>query len=961
MKTIIKITICCCTILLFAIPSITNAQTDLNPMYFHHDDTLYIRAHDNHKYFQEYINYNGKTYMYYNKTYNNKSKDLYFYEIQFDNSGKISKKNTLAHKGNDFSDDLYFEKDINMNSAFFGVDNYLFVVVQNKKHNKNQMYRLNLSTNVLDIVDLDNNGNYDRYFTAVCSGYDVMLFPRATAELYTFNKSENNLNISDSFTYRCDGSAECTATSGIAVKSPEDDTTNLACVSIKNPSTGYLQIYSFNFNNFKDYKYDTQVFFPGKACKLVKGRSQALNQTGPSNNDGSFYISCFYTENDEYKDNKKKPYYKRCPVKYREVSFSNWQHYFTASDEKGNINLPSDDYYAKSGDDALLDIVENYIPVDISSTMSGSDGYQKQNILVSCDKKNETNFSVFSSDFYVINEAANVVASNMMEYQDEQWKKTWTLLGIVDGAPPCALDWDIWEEMHEYTGEVPPTELEWEIEAEQSSSTSIETETSWTLGYDLKGSIPIGEPLELSLGTTAEGAWINKELNETIKTKSIELTIPITLTEENQELARWYWLVPDITRYPYSTFDWSDSDFKHPINNTIDYAFITTNYYLKPEAPPLANAPHYISSPNDSNMYDWVARGSTMNDTTIGYYAFYNDLSSAGSAYYNSIDDGTSCKVTSETEQSTETTNTDKNSFSISTGIEIPLIFSFEVESSYEYEYTTSNKVTTTFKQSLQVNLSNLKPGNSSAIYPENYYVFPYLFTADKNQDWWYFDNPELMGYKPWYLAYTVSLNADKSNELLQLQSPAEDEVFYIDEPIDFSWIDDLQQTKLLISDQPTNALQSIVYRGDLKSSSTDKVSGLAAGTYYWRVAGISKDGEPVWSEFRKLMIVERDFLDDNSLNYELKSPFVLPAKVYPNPSYAQDVSVTYEVKDEAAPVQFILYDFSGVKFWESVIAPQKQGIHNKIIRTDNLGTHFAILRIVNGNYSSIQKIIVSQ
>lgn len=954
MKSIINIIICSCTILILAVPSIINAQTDLNPVYFHHDNNLFIRAHDNNKYFQEYINYNGKTFMYYNKTYNNKSRELYFYEIKFDNTGSIAEKTTLAKRDKDFSEDLYFEKDINMNSAFFGVDNYLFVVVQNEKHNKNQMYRLNLSNNELDIIDLNNNGNYDRYFTAVCSGYDVMLFPRATAELYTFNKSENNLDFGESLTYRCDGSDECTATSGVTVNSTEDDSTTFACVSIKNPSSGCFQIYGFNFNNFSDYNYDINTWFPGKACKLVKGRSQAYEQTGPSNEVGSFYISLFYTENDEYKDNKNKPYYKRCPIKYREVRFHNSNHNFnfTASVEKGNISLASDDYYAKSGDDALLDIVENYVPVDISSTMSGSDGYQKQNILVSCDKKNETNFSVFQSDYYVINEAADVVATNFMDYTgpgNEQLKKTWTLLGIVDGAPPCALDWELWEEQHEYTGEVPPTELVWQIESEESSSTSIETETTWTLGYDLKGSIPIAEPLELGLGIKAESAWINKELNETVNTTSIELTIPMTLTEQNQEMARWYWLVPNITRYPYSTFDWSDPNFEHPINNTIDYAYITTGYAIKSETPPLSTAPHYISSPNDPGMNDWVARGSTMNDTTIGYHAFMNDLSSAGSAYYNSIDDGTSCKVTGETEQTTETSYTDKNNFSFSAGIEIPLIFSFDMEGSYEYEYTTSNKVTTTFKQSLEVNLSNLKPGNSSAIYPENYYVFPYLFTAEKNQDWWYFDNPELMGYKPWYLAYTVSLSSKKSAGLLQLQSPAEDEVFYVDEALDFTWLDDLMQTKLVISNQPTHALKSVVYRGDLKSSSADKVSGLAAGTYYWRVAGISIDGEPIWSDFRKFSVVEKDFLADNQGEYETKLQFVLPAKVYPNPSYGHDVSVTYEVKEAEAPVHISLYDITGMKLWEMTYAPQDAGIYNKIIPTKNLLTHFGILRIING------------
>jgi len=960
MKKIISKIICCCVIFLIATPTITEAQTDLNPVYFHHDDTVYVRSHDNHKYFQEYINYNGKTYMYYNKTYNNKSKELHFYEIQFDATGSITLKKLLAQKDKDFSNDLYFEKDINMNSAFFGVDNFLFVVVQNDKHNKNQMYQLNLSNNNLDIVDLNNNGNYDRYFTAVCSGYDVMLFPRAKAELYTFIKSENNLIFRESVTYQCGDCTECAATSGVAVKSPKDDSITLAMVSIKNPSTGYFQIYSFNFNYFSEYDFDYLKSFPAKAGKLVKGRSQALNQTGPSNDDGKMYISWFYTENDEYKDDKNKPYYKRCPIKYREISFSDNYYIFTASDEKGNINLPSDDYYAKDGDDALLDIVENYVPVDISSTMSGSDGYQKQNILVSCDKKNETNFSVFPSDYYVINEAANVVNSNMMTYHDDQWKETWTLLGIFDGAPPCAIDWDLWDQMNENAGrEIAPTEIVWAIEEEESSSTSIETETTWTLGCDLKGSIPIAEPLELGMETKAEAAWINQELNETVKTTSVELSIPMPLTEENQEQAVWYWIVPNITRYPYSTFDWSDNLFKHPVNNTIDYAYITTNYTLQPEMHPISSAPHYIASPNDSNMQDWVARGNTMNDTTIAYYAFYNDLSSNNYVYYNTEYGGTSSKLMSETEQTNEQSYTDKNSFSLSAGIEIPFIFSFDVEGSYEFEYTSSNKITTKFTQSIELSLSNLEHAYASAIYPEQYVVYPYLFTAGKNQDWWYFDNPELMGFKPWYIAYTVSLSQNKSSELLSQIQPENGDVFYVDETIDFWWTHSLQSTKLVISNAPTNSLKAIVYSGELDAKSANLVNGLEPGSYYWRVAGISKEGLPVWSEFRKFMIVERDFLANNGNSQNEKSYYILPAKVYPNPSYLENVSVTYEVKDETSPVKIMLFDMSGAKLWEITHAPQEAGIQNKLIPTKSLTTHFGILRIINGNYIATQKIAV--
>jgi len=162
-----------------------------------------------------------------------------------------------------------------------------------------------------------------------------------------------------------------------------------------------------------------------------------------------------------------------------------------------------------------------------------------------------------------------------------------------------------------------------------------------------------------------------------------------------------------------------------------------------------------------------------------------------------------------------------------------------------------------------------------------------------------------------------------------------------------------------IVLKQQSHSLKAIVYTGELDTKSANKVHGLEPGSYYWRVAGVSKEGIAVWSEFRKFTIVDRDFLADNGKSQHKKSSYVLPAKVYPNPAVDQNVSVTYEVKDEAAPVEISLYDISGVKLWEMTFDRQEAGIHNKVIDTENLTTRFGILKIINGNYMATQKIVV--
>jgi hypothetical protein len=320
---------------------------------------------------------------------------------------------------------------------------------------------------------------------------------------------------------------------------------------------------------------------------------------------------------------------------------------------------------------------------------------------------------------------------------------------------------------------------------------------------------------------------------------------------------------------------------------------------------------------------------------------------------------GTSSALVSENGQTTEQTTSSTKSFNLSAGIKKPKIFTFKVAFSDDWSYSTTNTISTEFTQVVEFDLTNLTPKASPAIYVQSYVVNPYFFTPDDNPDWWYFNNPSLMGFKPWYIAYTVTIDSVASSKLLRLTTPESNAIFYADEPIDFSWIHGLQTTKLVISDAPTPALKAIVYSNETGTKSTGVVNGLGAGTYYWRVGGVSAEGMPVWSEFRKFTLVHRDFLADEPLYQPGKSPNVLPAKVFPNPSFAQPLSVIYEVKDESSPVTLILYSLSGVKQWEKVYDFQQAGPHEKVITVENLNGHVGILKIINGNYIATRKLVV--
>ena len=945
---------CLVIILLMAVQ--LNAQNDITPEHFQHDDKHFIGAHNNHKYFQEFINVNGHTYMYYNKTYNNKSKELTFYEITFDEKGNITDRSQLMQKDKEFSKDLHFEKINYMRSAIFTVDNYIFIPVSNIKNEKMQMYRYDIGNNRLDIVDLDqgeNSINYCDY--AISSGYDVLLFCDDYIYRYTFEidkdgKPYNNLTYKEALSLQT-GYYDPVCISAVATTDSEGKDIALAVLSNAVDNVD-LAMFSINPLTYKSRKATNIVSYQ---VEIALGRSMGLEQRVNNITDGAAYFSLFYTDNDPFKNNnyKHKPYYKRFPINYIEVAFDDNDFYM--DDTVYEIALSSNNFYAKKIDDALIDIVDNYIPI-INTDGSGNNGFQKQHILVNCDYKNETNFSMLSSDRYVINPNERPAKTDFS--RDSTWKQTWSLLGIVDGAPPCAINWELWESLHFV--EKPPTILSFDVSEEDKKTTTITTEKAWSFG--VKGNISAhfeATPLSLKMGASASGAHINENTNETTKTIELENFNTIELNEYNQDYAVWYWAAPEIHRIAYSTYDWKDSQYKHPINDMIDYAFITTRNIMIEKQVPISDGPHFIFSPNDTTMKEWISREDVSNDTTIGSHALEYGITPYG-PHYIVHQTGTSASVTGSTEQTTEQTETKEMSFEGNAGISIPDVFKIGVNGGYDYKYTKSSTISTTVTESVTLDLTNLTNAYHTAIYPQSLYINSYLFMPDSIHEYWYYGNPAFLGSKPFYLAYTVSeLSAYEKSKMLSLLEPFDNNVFYSGETVHFIWNDELQKSKLIISKEPTNSLKSIIYHGNLNKNSFDGVSALDIGDYYWRVAGISDNGEPVWSEFRKFSIVEKDIISDNNKSENIIKYNSLPAVVYPNPTLNQNVTLTYEVKDELSPIEFILYDISGRKLWEKKITNQDAAMYSFEIPVGGILTHFGVLKVFNGKYVASKKIVV--
>ena len=710
---------------------------------------------------------------------------------------------------------------------------------------------------------------------------------------------------------------------------------NELMITVDSPLTGahHLNLFGLNVIGMENLKGGA----PAGVSSLLMGSVQGKKTTesydpAKSTRFNCFYVgaqksstNCFPLYNYEFiiQDNPNKD-----PLKY--------PYLFRYS----SVVLPASAYPDLVSGQYCLQGATLMTPKAFGSDTAVKNGLQQQLMLFYPDSKKKFNGSIFNSDFWQPVPGSSVSSLDLANdsIYGPQIRKLWTLVGIVDGAPPCSINWPVWEDHHSAINE--PTELAFTVDNVSTSEVTSSYEDKYSLG----GSIETGFGDMFSLETSFKYAHTYKSKVSSKNTVKSVLTTNFGLNEHSQELGYYIWNIPLITRNSYQVYPWYDTKLAYPVSNTLQYQFRTVGVLPVTENKEIGSFPWLINHPNDPSLNEWKA-GSRV--------AMYNDISGYGLSPLQAIGwtspnpgQHYSFSETNTTTSSVESTCS--YSWGINTSVAIPEVFKISGSYDQDISYSTENKYETEFGNEVEVSLTNL----NDKVFGVNisYYDMSIFWFKPNVADWWYLDS--VNGQKPWYIAYIVGTTHAKikqiapgpgtelkNNELLFSWKTEDGEVF-----------DDYT---IVVSTESQSGPGSTVYSASCGKMTYAGIRNLNADpgkTYYWAVKGKTADGEIVWSEFRAFKVK-----DDESAS----SPATLKAGIYPNPGKCSDININID-NSEKAPVEIMLLDSKGLTLAKSTIIDPGNIPFSSVFPYLDLspGIYFAVIR--NREEKIVKKILIN-
>jgi len=458
-------------------------------------------------------------------------------------------------------------------------------------------------------------------------------------------------------------------------------------------------------------------------------------------------------------------------------------------------------------------------------------------------------------------------------------KDMWTLVGILDGPPPCSIDWDIWENNQlEYA-----TELKFNTVSKTSTSLSVEHKDKFTTGLGISFG---DEEKGLHAKLTAKYTHIYENLCEIENETEVEITEFFSLVKENQNFAYYIWSIPaSIMRAEYQIYPyWGANSLKYPLDSTRHFMFRVVGQSIVQEGVDINDYPFLISSPNDTSLNDWKFNNRP-------------GLKNYPNAYIGSInvpDHGNHGSVFGFYKEQTQTNKisvSNEVEIEIEEGYSVPEIFSVDVSVGNSYEWAKEYTMTTSFGTGLEASLYNLTSDleglNSNDLWLNIYYFEP----ITDNQGWWFYDSLAIYQH-PWYFAYAVPTsnakinlitpqdnNQLKSSDLLFVWEPEKEELTYY---------------SFYISSKPYFGPGNIVYEKKLNNETSIKLDNnyLETGkTYHWRVSGIAATGETVFSQTKSFNTKSLELFSNKSSS--------IKATIYPNPISKNLLNITFSSSEE--------------------------------------------------------------
>lgn len=407
--------------------------------------------------------------------------------------------------------------------------------------------------------------------------------------------------------------------------------------------------------------------------------------------------------------------------------------------EKGEIKLGDEDRYPDEWNRMNLDLAyQLHLEKEEDPHIDHSYSYKQQLWMFHNDKDGYIRGCGFNSDIWHQIPEAFVETDNLVktDVYGEDIKSTWVLFGIIEGAPPLAVDWDKWESI--YTADIDPTELSYTQGESQTYSTTLKSAASWFVevegGEGVKGHTKFSQTFEQE----------DESRNETSK----ETELSIVLNRESQGLGVKLYIIPTIKRLAYSTYPWWVSDYtkEEAGNQPISYQFISEGQLIHKEFIDLSDEPFAIDTTtmNQAEMSEWQV-------DKPGRRRLHDARESAERLSLEWKSPQAGDRLSFETLQEKTLTTTHENEFEASISFEVPEVF--KMETGGAFQWSNSYTVETTLSKELKFSYEKVTV-KENGLLVSGLDVTAYWFHEDI-EDLWYKEFIE-DGQNPWYIGYIV-------------------------------------------------------------------------------------------------------------------------------------------------------------------------------------------------------------
>ena len=635
-----------------------------------------------------------------------------------------------------------------------------------------------------------------------------------------------------------------------------------------------------------------------------------------------------------------------------------------AKSSDGNYHLAYRDFYIQTGKIFLASQGEVLLPsasyprdvdgnfflqgayeLDLASIGTEIQGFNalKQKIWVFYPDKNKIlNGAGFNSDIWKNMEQQHTVwNTDLSDTSYTGIRNLWSLTGIVDGPPPCSVNWPLWINSH--SDETEPTELNFTSDQESEAEITSSYEDKYTLGEEINLGYS-GEALGASMNEEFQYSNSFKNLASSTTTITTTYSNAFGLDEEFQDKGYYIWSIPQIKRFTYIKYAWWDTHYAYPDTSSLQFLFRVFGTEIITENRDLAGFPFYVESPNDSTLAGWKTdKRTAIVSSAVGYglspimNLSWDDGAHGSKGTYAISNDSVSTYESGTTYEA-----------KIGVTVKVPEIFKANISAGSEVNYSTETSIKTKFGQEIEASLYNLT-SRSKGPNIGSLDISTYWFRNEDGVKWWYYD--ELGDQRPWYIAYIV--NDARTGKILPL-TPGNGQNLKSSELL-FAWkaegfeADNYTIYITTIGHVTPSAVIIERSTGKAEEISLNDFNPHPGTTYYWTVKG-SRDRDIVWSRTQSFTIPAENPGSDETTG--------LKATLYPNPGGGRDIHVLLS-SQESGKKTISLNDLSGKMIYRievDYIAPAPATI---TLPTRNLEAGIYFVSIRCESVSTTKKLII--